>query len=240
MTKSHPKSVLWIFSIFNEVKNDYFWRNVAFLREQRQTFVVVDGGSTDGTLGKLSELAIPHQSLHQSTRGARFNLGLLHPHLGKIVFIHPRTLIPRDAVEALKEISPAYPWGAFTHCFDDSHFLLAFTSWWSNHVRGDIKGIYYLDHILWVEREFMDLVGGFPTDDIFEDTILCQKLLKRSRPTRLHPIAVTSAIRFKKNGILKQSLLNQAMKLRFLFGSATSDINKSYEAGIELNGKTSS
>lgn len=230
-------SVVWLFSIFNEIENAYFWANLAFLQKHQQFLVIVDGGSTDGTREKLDDLAISYQVLSPSTRGARFNESLLNNQKDIFVFVHPRTMIPEKALEELMMLSHSDTWGAFTHRFDYSHYILRFTSWWSNSIRGDIKGIFYLDHILWARSELIIQIGGFPSEAIFEDTILCRKLMRLSRPTRLSSVAITSAIRFEKNGIYKQSLLNQMTKIKFFFGVSVNDINKTYESGIELNGK---
>jgi glycosyltransferase involved in cell wall biosynthesis len=229
---------VWLFSVYNEIHNPYFWQNLSLLRTHDEKLVVVDGASDDGTGERLTELRIGFQTLAHSTRGARFDhaLGLCDDPL--LVFVHPRTLLSSEAILQVRALGGSASWGAFTHRFDRSHPLLRFTSWWSNHVRGDRCGIYYLDHVLWARRKLVDEIGGFPHEPIFEDTLLCQRLRRLARPKRLTTTTLTSALRFTKNGLAKQSLLNQIAKLRFLLGLDTHSTNSRYEAGLELNGKS--
>lgn len=237
MPKYKTNSISWLFSIFNEIKNDFFWKNLDQLKHSQQKIIIVDGGSDDGTIQKLTELGFSYVLLPNSTRGARFNECLRYVDSDITIFVHPRSQIPEGAIDCLSSITPLAHWGAFSHKFDRSHWLLRFTSWWSNYVRGDLKGIFYLDHILWVRTQLIRRIEGFPVEAIFEDTILSQRLLRYHRPLRLIPEVSTSAIRFEHNGILTQLMLNQVAKIRFLTGTSINKINKSYEDGIELNAK---
>ena len=191
------------------------------------------------------------------------------------------------------------------------NYLLHFTSWWSNHIRGDLLGVYYLDHCLFISRDLYDHLpsGGFPALPIFEDTEFCKaihavyqnqkyrynndntnnysddnnKMMKKNNdnsiatwnkqmatsiafPTitllpRLRfqdSISFTSDIRFMTNGVLKQSFLNQILKIKYWFWSISqfqsefkmkkkekqatfsfSKMNRMYDRGLNLNLDTS-
>jgi glycosyltransferase involved in cell wall biosynthesis len=225
----------WIFSIFNEASSSYFWSNLEYLKSNGQEFVIVDGGSTDGTREKLDSIGQKYIVLNSSTRGRRFNEALKYVNSEIIIFVHPRSLIPNEAIHQLDQLKPRQKWGAFTHSFDLKHPILEFTSWWSNFIRGDLKGIYYLDHILWVRKNILDEINGFPEEAIFEDTIFCQRLVSLHHPTRLSSKSLTSSLRFKHNGILKQVILNQISKIKFHLGYKLESIDEIYEKGISLN-----
>ena len=217
------------------MNHPYFWKNLDFLNSNGQELIVIDGGSDDGTCERLEAISQIYKVYKNSTRGERFNEAIKYAH-GKIaIFVHPRSLIPHDSIEQLQHLSPHERWGAFSHEFDLKHPVLNFTSWWSNYIRGDIKGIYYLDHILWANMDLIRKIGGFPTESIFEDTIFCQKLLKISTPKRLSAKTITSSIRFLRNGIWNQSLLNQLSKLKFHLGIHSDSIDEIYEEGMVLN-----
>lgn len=230
--------VCWIFSIYNEETNDYFWKNLALLQQRQQSLIVVDGGSTDRTLQRLRKMGVTVLSLPGSTRGQRYDHGLRACASRDVVFVHPRTLLSDAVVDRGEQLPLPHAWGAFTHSFDSQHPILRFTSWWSNHIRGDRRGIFYLDHVLWSRRDSLVSVGGFPHDAIFEDTLFSQRLLSLSRPLRLPEITVTSSLRFKKNGVAKQVVLNQIAKLKFYLNYDNFRINQGYERGLDLNGST--
>ena len=71
--------------------------------------------------------------------------------------------------------------------------------------------------------------------DIFEDTLFSLKLLKVSKPKRLKSVSETSAIRFLKNGVYKQALLNQKLKWHYYLNKNNQKMNKEYESGLDLN-----
>lgn len=225
----------WIFSIYNEANSPYFWSNLEYLNSRGERYLIVDGGSTDGTIEMLERSCRKFIIVKNSTRGKRFNEALKYVNSEIIVFVHPRSLIPDQAIYQLSLLRSHQQWGAFTHSFDLKHPVLEFTSWWSNFVRGDLKGIYYLDHILWVRKNILDQIGGFPEVAIFEDTIFCQKLVSIHQPTRLSSTVLTSSLRFQHNGIFKQSVLNQISKMKFYLGYKLDSIDEIYEKGMFLN-----
>jgi hypothetical protein len=234
------KEICWIFSIFNEAQNSYLWQNLELLQHHRQSILVVDGGSSDTTVSMLTEKTISALALPGSTRGQRFDLGLREATADAVIFVHPRTLLTEAVIMKAQELPATHVWGAFTHSFDQAHPLLRFTSWWSNRVRGDLRGIFYLDHVLWARRSLLVEVGGFPHAAIFEDTLLSKRLLRRGRPLRLQETTVTSALRFEKNGLARQIFLNQLAKLRFYLRMDPTEINQTYERGLGLNGAVTS
>ncbi len=201
--------------------------------------VLVDGGSQDGSLELAREFGIQPIHLFNSNRAQRLNVGAKQAK-GKLLFFqHPRSLVPREAYEFLASHSDDLRWGALTHAFDHSHFLLKFTSWYSNFVRGDLRSIYYLDHCLFASKAlFSDGELPFPEVPIFEDTLFCQQLRKKMPPQRLNYVVWTSSIRFTKNGIFRQAFLNQMMKIGFYFKISKSKLDRIYEKGIHLNSKS--
>ncbi|MDF3818426.1 hypothetical protein P3G55_00860 [Leptospira sp. 96542] len=151
------------------------------------------------------------------TRAERLNIGF---HLSKgdiVLFHHPRTLLAPGAIEHLIKVSEekkrSYLWGGFIHQFDKDHFMLRCISWYSNYIRSKWKGIVYLDHCVFFDRLYWN--SDLEKKYIFEDTELSLMLRKFSHPVLLPYKAVTSAHRFQKNGILKQIVLNQILKLGF-------------------------
>lgn len=202
---------------------------------QRVEVILSDGGSSDGTCELGKEMGASIVSSSQSSRAQRLNDGA-HSAKGELLlFHHPRSVIDVAAVSYLIENNRDLKWGGFTHVFDDSHPILDFTSWYSNHLRAR-RGIVYLDHCLFLQRQLFEKIGDLPSVEIFEDTILSRKLLKvAGMPTILPFLSTTSAVRFRRNGIFKQAFFNQWLKIQFLLGFSDKKMNQQYEKRTKLN-----
>ena len=169
------------------------------------------------------------------TRAERLNLGFLRSSGSMILFHHPRSRLPDTAIAGLARRLDEKFWGGFTHAFDVQHPFLKFTSFYSNFFRGRIRGIIYLDHCIFFHRSLW--AGPLPPVEIFEDTILSDFLRRHSLPQILPELSTTSAIRFVKNGIYFQSLMNQLLKLGYYLKIPHRRLNLIYEKGLDLNGK---
>ena len=167
------------------------------------------------------------------TRAERLNLGFAKAQGHMILFYHPRSYLDPKGIQFLLEKSDEICWGAFTHAFDFSHPLLKFTSWYSNKIRGKLAGIFYLDHCIFFHRSLWK--KNLPEIEIFEDTVLSQNLRNQSKPILLPFLSTTSAIRFTKNGLWKQAIMNQILKIGFHLHIPHSVMNKIYEKGLNLN-----
>jgi len=199
--------------------------------------ICVDGGSTDNTLQIVEQSSAYLIATDIASRAGRLNEGIRQARFPLILLHHPRSIVDVEGIKALMAQSADIQWGAFTHQFNIQHPLLNFTSWYSNQMRGDRRGVYYLDHCLFAQKQLLLDVGLIPEIDIFEDTEICLKLNKKAKPVRLPYISQTSAIRFQTNGIYSQALKNQYMKWCYYFSGSDKKMNALYEKGIELNTK---
>lgn len=235
-----------IFSAFNETENNYFWQSLSNVKALSAGGMAIEAivgvtPGTDDTLAKLEKNKIKTVLVETSKRSIRYNRALtlsLSTQTDWLVLHHPRSLLDLNAFAALSALPQHHQWGAFTHQFDIQHPLLSFTSWWSNQVRGDLKNIYYLDHCVFVRRKIFEEVGGVPEVEIFEDTLLSQRLHERFLPIRLPWTSTTSALRFTKNGLWRQAMMNQMLKIQFLLGREHVKMNTFYENGLDLNCST--
>lgn len=199
--------------------------------------LVIDGGSTDGTLQTIEQFGIKPLTMPDSSRAERLNRGLSAARGEMILLHHPRSVVHWQSLAELEGfVATQVPcWGGLSHQFDSEHPVLRFTSWYSNHVRGDLRGIFYLDHCIFLHRQFVDQGVRVPAVEIFEDTGLSLSLRELSQPVRLPLISRTSAIRFRENGVFRQALLNQLIKIAYLLRVSPKTINKLYEKGLNLN-----
>jgi len=173
--------------------------------------------------------------IETTSRASRMNRGLKVAKSELVLFHHPRSLIDKEGITSLIENGLNIDWGAFTHRFDKSSFMLNFTSFYSNYIRGDLRNIFYLDHCLFAHKSILLSIGGFPEIDIFEDTEICKKLNSISKGKRLKYDSITSAIRFEHAGFWKQAYLNFLMKKDYYLRKSHITMNQKYEENMDLN-----
>ena len=226
-----------IFSTFNEAQNNYFLNSLSLLSKYSSIeLIVVDKNSSDQTRDIAKSAGAKVITSQYNSRGKRLDEGLSLVTAPMVLFHHPRSTLTEDGINYLLEHESLY-WGAFTHQFDFNSCLLNFTSWYSNKIRGDIREIYYLDHCIFSKKYLLDKIGGFPHNEIFEDTEVSLRLREIAPSSRLHFTSKTSSVRFKRNGQWRQAILNQVMKACYHLGLDQKLMNKVYEIGLNLNSK---
>lgn len=223
-----------VFSSFNETQNVYFWANLELLKSQGNIEIIIcDGGSEDGTIERVGK-SVKIEALPNSSRAERYNRGLDFASGSIILLVHPRSLLPKDGIEFLMNHHAETEWGAFSHSFDVAHPVFRFTSWYSNVIRGSFRGIFYLDHCLYLSADLAKIIR-FRSVYLFEDTYFSLEARRFRHPKLLTHKVQTSAVRFQKNGILRQALLNQTLKVLFLLGCSDEFMQRVYERGLNLN-----
>lgn len=225
----------------NELRHGYLPRITENLLAQQgeKELIAVVSPSQDGTLEFLrtvSDVHIIESTAHN--RAQRLNIGIAASQGDAVLLHHPATLLP--AKEALLVIDkalqdPLVMWGGFSHQFDWEHWLLRFTSWYSTTIRAQLGQILYLDHCVFARRSLLEAIGGVPDMDIFEDTVLSQRLKPYGPPLLLPHAIVTSARRFQSRGVYRQALLNQVLKVMYHLELDPTWMNRLYEERIQIN-----
>jgi Glycosyl transferase family 2 len=236
-----------ILPCFNEVRHGYLERILLNLQNQegnKEIIFAISSGSdrTEETiraacaqLETTSTIKILQSSA--KNRAQRLNHGIAAS-TGEIVLLHhPATLLPE--VKALGMIKTAKEsqilWGGFHHSFDMQHWLLDFTSWYSNQIRAKHRGVVYLDHCIFCDRQLLERIGNVPDMDIFEDTELSKRLSQVAMPSLVSGCVITSARRFRQRGVYQQALLNQMLKTGYHLGLDPQAMNKLYESKTAIN-----
>ncbi len=200
----------------------------------------VIGPNSDGSVQELLQCGQKVIETTSNSRAERINIGINETRHRLVLLNHPRSFLSADAIRRLSSLdfSGNKTWGGFTHEFYQSnHPVLNFTSFYSNRIRFGLSGIVYLDHCIFFTRDMISQHDPEPVPmvDIFEDTLFSKKLLKTSDPIRIQEKSYTSPIRFISNGIFKQSMINQKLKLQYKFGFSKEKMNKVYEKNLNLN-----
>jgi rSAM/selenodomain-associated transferase 2 len=153
-------------------------------------------------------------------RARQVNAGGLAARGDVLFFLHGDTRLPRDYEWYILDIirKPGVVAGAFTLSIDGSEFGFRIIEMLAN-FRSRVFQMPYGDQGIFLRGEVFRALGGFPDMVLMEDFVLMKRLRKRGKVAIL-PVAVkTSARRWRKLGILKTTLINQAVLLGYFLGS---------------------
>jgi hypothetical protein len=88
-----------------------------------------------------------------------------------------------------------------------------------------------------VSRDLLTKIGNIPDLDIFEDTVLSDRLCQFTKPVLADGKVITSARRFRQRGIYRHALLNQLLKLCYHLKIDPKYLNRLYEKRYSINTK---
>jgi rSAM/selenodomain-associated transferase 2 len=192
--------------------------------------VVVDGGSTDGTV----DLAVRYaRTLRSATgRATQMNAGAAVTSGDVLWFIHADCRVPADALELLRRAlrDPGVVGGGLQLSFDQRSPGLDYLAASSN-VRARRLNWIFGDQAMFVRREVFDAVGGFPQLPLMEDLEMSRILRRRGRLVMLPTTVTASARRLVAHGVWRMTVLMQLLKLQYLLGVDPERIRRRYEAG---------
>ena len=194
---------------------------LAPLRARGVEVIVVDGGSTDGTVALAAPLA---DAVLTSLRGRarQMRLGADRARGQCLLFLHADTQLPQDADAALAKAvakavasSPAaHVWGRFdVHITGRSRWLPVIALFMN--CRSRWTGIATGDQAMFMTRAAYDAVGGFAHLPLMEDVEMSKRLCRLSRPICLRERVTTSGRRWEQHGVWRTILL--MWRLRFLY-----------------------
>jgi rSAM/selenodomain-associated transferase 2 len=211
-----------IIPVLNEVKNIRVAIDSIFPSENTEV-IVVDGGSSDGTIEVVKELGI---MLLYSTAGraAQMNLGAQNATSDILVFLHADTRLPlgyddliRTALGNICRSDRLPIAGAFALEIDDRSRHFRWVEWGVKY-RSRFLKMPYGDQGIFLRAKVFDEVGGFPDLPIMEDFELMRRLQKLGSVAIIEQPVITSARRWLQQGIFKTTLINQLMILGYLMG----------------------
>lgn len=195
--------------------------------------VMVDGGSTDGTVELAERVATV---LHSAAgRAVQMNAGAERTTGDVLWFVHADTLIDPNALSSLRAAltDPRVVGGGLRLRFDrhtPGLDLLARTSnaraRWLHQVFGD--------QALFVRRSVFEQVGGFPPQPLMEDLELSRRLYRRGRLVLLSATSTASARRFVEHGTWQMVAFMQYLKLAYFAGVSPERLARLYERGPRL------
>lgn len=182
------------------------------VRRARETepheVIVVDGGSDDKTAA-LARQAGAFVLATGRGRAIQQNAGARHATGDVLLFLHADTWLPPDGLRQLKGASTdaAIGCGAFYQRIEAEGFIYRLLER-GNAWRVRRRGMAYGDQGIFVRRALFDALGGFPEVRLMEDLLLMKRLRRRAWPELLPGPLYVSARRWRRHGVLLQTVRN--------------------------------
>lgn len=167
--------------------------------------VVVDGGSTDGTVAIASGRATVIFS--RRGRSWQMNAGAAHARGEILLFLHADTLLPPGAIAELESIFEDQTVSGYTFRlrFDLDHPMLSLYGWFTR-LRPLV--FHYGDQGIAIRRNTFETLNGLKPIPLMEDVEILARVRRLGRVMISRLSVTTSARRFVDNGIVRQQLLN--------------------------------
>lgn len=191
--------------------------------------VVADAESPDGTADLAAE-AGARVVRSPRGRGVQQNRGAAAVEGDLLVFLHADCKLDRGAIDAARgnaRRSPRVPAWCFRMRVDgeDRGFRSIDAA---AHLRAGVLGYPYGDQGLVIPRWAFERVGGFPEVPLMEDVFIARRLRRLGRIGLLPARIVVSPRRWRRHGIVGQSLRNWALTVAAAAGVAPEVLARFY------------
>ena len=191
--------------------------------------MVADGGSGDGTPELAAGLGARVVEGRRG-RGTQLRLGASHASGAWLLFLHADTRLEpgwyREAQAFIAEPKNAERAAVYRLALDSTRLsarVIERVAW----ARARALGLPYGDQALLISRPFYDALGGHPPLPIMEDVELIRRVGRR-RLVFLETEALTSALRYEREGYLKRGLRNLACLALYRLGVRAETIARLY------------
>jgi rSAM/selenodomain-associated transferase 2 len=199
------------------------------LRERGAEIIVVDGGSSDGSVA----LAAPHADRVLAAprgRASQMNAGATVARGGILLFLHADCVLPPDAVRLIVDgfATSSRRWGRFDVCLAGGHPLLGLIAFMMN-LRSRLTGIATGDQGIFVTRAEFDAASGFPQMPLMEDIAFSRILKSHGTPLCLRARITASGRRWEERGVLRTIMLMWRLRLAYFLGADPADLALRYD-----------
>lgn len=198
------------------------------LRQDGAELIVVDGGSSDGTLKRCAGLA-DLGVLGPRGRARQMNHGAARASGDVLLFLHVDTCLPEAAPAAIFAAlaGARHDWGRFDVRVAGRSRWLPLIATMIN-ARSRWSGIATGDQAMFVRRQLFLDAGGFPDQPLMEDIELSRRLRRCGPPACLRERVVTSGRRWERDGVWRTILLMWRLRLLYWFGVDVNKLAKAY------------
>jgi len=204
-------------------------RALVHARRRGTEIIVVDGGSSDGTIAAAATLADQVVTAPRG-RAVQLNAGAAVANGTTLLFLHADCRAPatvdRIVADAISDRGEA--WGRFDVRIESHRRGLKLVANMMN-LRSRLSGIATGDQGIFVTRTLFERVGGFSVQPLMEDIALSRALKRVVSPNCLRDKIITSGRRWEQRGVVRTILLMWHMRLAYFLGADPADLAPRYE-----------
>jgi rSAM/selenodomain-associated transferase 2 len=202
-------------------------RCLAAVPDTANEVVVADGGSRDATVEVAAKLGAQVVTGRQG-RGPQMNQGADAAQSEILLFLHADSVLPNGAIESIRRVvEGGHTGGGFLVRFDDPSPLFRLGSSLVN-MRTRLTRIPLGDQAQFVTRSAFERLGGFRDWPILEDLDFARRLKALGAIAIIGSPVLTSARRYRRNGILRTIANNWSIWWLFAVGVSPPDLAKRY------------
>lgn len=190
--------------------------------------IVVDGDPSGSTLSAVRDtMAVLHTA--PRGRGIQLAAGAALASGDILLMLHADTLLPDAAFRSIRDaLARSAAWGAFRLGINAGSLAYRVIER-AVDLRCTLFSLPYGDQALFVTRVALQEVGGIPPLPLMEDVELSRRLHKTGfRFVLLPERVITSPRRWQRDGIVRRTLGNWWLLLRYLTGSDPAGLARGY------------
>lgn len=189
--------------------------------------IVVDGGSTDGTIKAAHEAEAKVIASPKKGRAAQMNEGARHAITPVLYFLHADSIPPPGFSKQIAEhVKKGYSSGCYRLAFNHKHWFLQLNCWFT---RFDVNAVRFGDQSLFVTKAVFTAAGGFREDHIvMEDQEIIARLKKHGKFKVMDGSVTTSARKYLDNGIYRMQGIFFRIWLMYKLGQPQEKLVNTY------------
>ncbi|WP_040280229.1 TIGR04283 family arsenosugar biosynthesis glycosyltransferase [Psychroserpens damuponensis] len=200
--------------------------------EHISEIIIVDGGSTDGSLDIIKRLDLKIKLVSSPKgRAKQMNLGAKHATGSILYFLHADSFPPLHFDDLIiSEVKKGNNAGCFRMQFESNHWWLRLMSWFTQFSWRASRGG---DQSQFITRALFDDIGGYDENYIiYEDNMLINELYARNEFVVINKKLKTSARRYQKHGVWTLQYHFCIIYIKKWFGASANDMLTYYKKHI--------